>query len=196
MHDECDSPERIERAMWRDLKVFRSYTLGIVSSGYDDRFVMSSGRTTIRYSGLDYVVGFAVGLSDAQAVAKAILTILGLPPTRENLDQAFEKFDAAPIDCAIPYEIYYTDRPWGAISSVRTTSERIEAGIAVATGKYDRLTDFGKSRIDAIVPDLAQEEWWAIYGGLRMVNEHHTHFGKPVVEIRGQEERCGANVVV
>ncbi len=33
-------------------------------------------------------------------------------------------------------------------------------------------------------------------GGLRLVNEHHAHFGKPVVEIRCQDDRCGANVVV
>lgn len=184
------------RRKWYDLLVFRSCTLEIVSSGYSDRFVMGTCQTTIRHDGLDYIVGHGVGLDDMAAAAKAILAILGLPVTRENREQAYGVFAAANIDCTIPYEIYYTDRPWGEISCVRTSSERIEAGIAVAMDQYERLTDYGKAHVDAIVPALVQKEWWAIYGGLRRINEHHAHFGKPVVEIRGREERCGANVVV
>lgn len=195
MHDECDSPERIERRKWRDLKVFRSCTLEIVSSGYGDRFVMGTCRTTIRHDHLDYIVGYGLALSDAQAAAKAILTILGTDDTPENRQKAYEKYDAAFLDCAIPYEVACPDGT-GRISSVRTTSERIMAGIAVATEKYDGMTEPGKAHVDAIVPTITREEWWAIYGGLRLVNEHHAHFGKPVVEIRCQDDRCGANVVV
>lgn len=160
------------------VKITRTGTLKIVSSGYDDRYVSSECWANIRDDELN--ITFRVDLDDA---AIAYLRLSGIDTTREAIMDAAKTVRASKFTTFITAES--TTEFGYKTTTFATTSERINAGIAVCTG-YPRLNDVGRAEADRKSADLTADEWQAIYTGLDRVNRDHARRGKPIVEYQQQ----------
>ncbi len=152
-----------------EMQVSKSGTIKIVSSGYEDRYPLCRTWMNIRCG----LVTFRVDFSDQYV--PALLKLAGLELTDENYKKA------AKIVNDVKYELWFTIREKDSATAFITTSEKLRAGIAVATG-FPHLNDYGICEAKEVAQTLTKDDWKAVKFGLEEVNEEAQKNGRPVVD--------------
>ena len=145
------------------VKCCRPTNLTIVSSGYGDRFVYSETVFCIEHDGIKYRID-----TEHDRIS-AVCKIAGL-----DWSQAAEIVRCSLVVSAITYKIGKSQR------TIRTTAERLAAGIAIATG-FPGLSGIGVEWALRDGAALTSDEWDAICAGLEAINQQRESEGRPSV---------------
>ena len=156
-----------------EIDVRKRGTLKITSSGYEDRWTRADIYLEIDTDDVRFRVD---GSSQWPA---AYCKLAGLPVNSENLQRAREIIALAPLETTITYE--FTHEHGYGLRHIRSSGQRLDAGINVATGKVKTFSVDGAREALRIAADLSPDEWAAIKDGLERVNRDHERLGRPVV---------------
>lgn len=154
-------------------------TMKIISSGYADRFPLSTCWAEILSNA--HRPGFTIRLDNLDDLPAALLLANGM---REC--DADDLIEAEQIAARTRFGLLSisgereTSSGRREIFSVGTTSKRIRAGIDLCTG-FQNMNEIVVSRAKEIAKTLTAYEWYAIYSGLDAVNREHERLGKPIV---------------
>lgn len=146
------------------MNVTKSTRLQIVTSGYTDRYVASNTTYTCEWRGA------CMRWRDRQEAVSGILALIkaGDTPTDAEIKTAISAIRNA--DCAA-YALYEDGATSG---SIRTTYERLVAGIIAVTQYMDRsVTAEHYEQQLAIASTLTDEEWLVIAWGLSECNRRN-----------------------
>jgi len=155
-----------------NLRIHKCGRIDIVSSGYEDRFAMSTTWVIFEKNDIRY----RIDGDNFQHIA-AYVELAGIQAdtvTAEKYAEIAEKIHS------IPWKMSATYRDGFTTGSITTTPDRINAGIKMATG-FTGLNEVGISRATEIANTLSHNEWLVIRTGLEKINKLHTEIGKPVV---------------
>lgn len=155
------------------MKIMKSGKCEIVSSGYDDRFLMSSYDVILLVDGIEYRV-------NPDQATKAIAKMRGV--SIDNIDALSEiskELINIPTNYFATYEVASEFGHTTITAIVRPSV--ISAGIAVANG-FIRLTEYGIDRAIKGSADISESEKDFIRFGLEQVNKKHLERGKPVID--------------
>ena len=158
--------------MKTNLKTLRTGTLKIVSSGYEDRYVMGHVYLVIECDGVKYHIEDDNDRVAAYARLAGWGGITNL--TKKKIKHAVHEIVSCPV---VMNASYINGNTSGTIA---TTSDRLSAGIYAATG-YPALNERGISTYKPIAETLTKQEWMVVRSGLEQINKHHAEIGKPIV---------------
>ena len=158
--------------MKTNLKTWISGTLRIVSSGYDDRYVLSMSHLIIECDNIRY----RIDNDNDRFLAYAKLAGWDMANlTHEQISHASHETHFCEFRLSAGYE-----RPGIGSGSIITTASRLNAGIEIArenkTVNAQALAE--KSKIAAT---LNSSEWAVIETALTETNRIHSISGKPIV---------------
>lgn len=151
----------------KNLNLHRTGSIHIMSSGYADRYVVSTPHLTIERNGIEYQIH-----KDAHRVG-AVLDLAGLDHTDENVNTAIH----AIVNC--PLTEWITYQTGNGTRTFQTTSNRIESGIAVALDKSP-YNEHGMQSRREIAKKLTADEWAAIAYWLGRINDEHGETGRGI----------------
>ena len=156
-----------------ELKISIVGDIEIVSSGYSDRYALSTTWMIIESESVKYRI------DNANDRVPAVLRLAGLEMTDENWSVAYRAIQDGAFNTFATYEVISDVAI--VTGRVNTTTARLEAGIDVAIGRQN-LNEGGMEKVQEIASTLTNDEWLAIEFGLNKVNETHIRKKKPVVE--------------
>ena len=146
-------------------------TMKIISSGYADRFPLSTCWAEILPNA--YRPGFKIRIDNLADLPAALLLANGMRECdADDLREAEQIAARTRLGLLSISGERETSSGRREIFSVGTTSERIQAGIDLCAGGFPNM----------IAKTLSQYEWDAIYSGLDAVNREHERLGKPIVD--------------
>lgn len=167
-----------------DIKIRNIGICNIVSSGYDDRYVVCEGKTEIEIDRVKYQV-------DHDDFLSAYFKLTGIEENYENSLEALKILRNSPSHYqATTYYAPTKSYQYGNSSTSFFISSRdaIAAGVKVATG-FIRLNDLGIADALKNSENLTKNEWVFIKQSLEKINEDHAKQGKPAVEINIPEDK-------
>ena len=156
----------------KKLKCWRAGTIKIVSSGYADRYALSTVWTNIEKNGVRYRI------DSANQAGLAYIELSGMD------FQAMTEKDFADVSLVIhrsEFNLSATYKNGATTGTIRTTSGRLNAGIKMATG-FPGLNEIGIAHATETANTLSREEWLCVRTGLEAINKTHAETGRPVVE--------------
>ena len=155
-------------------------TLKIISSGYADRFPLSTYWAEIMPNA--YRPGFKIRIDDLADLPAALLLANGMRECdADDLREAVQIAARTRLGLLSISGERETSSGRREIFSVGTTSKRIQAGIDLCTG-FPNMRELFAAEQKEIAKTLTEYEWDAIYSGLDAVNREHDRVGKPIVD--------------
>ena len=155
-------------------------TMKIISSGYADRFPLSTCWAEILPNA--YRPWFKIRIDNLADLPAALLLANGMRECdADDLKAATRIASMTRFGLLSISGERITKGGFREIFSIGTTSKRIQAGIDQCTG-FPNMNEIGASRAKEIAETLTEYEWDAIYSGLDAVNREHERLGKPIVD--------------
>jgi hypothetical protein len=162
-----------------NIKIFRTGTLKIVSSGGTDRYITDDIHLVIVCNGISYSI-----YNKDQYAAAYLWISEGLTPGEDYLNPVgkWKKTLDIVSQSSVATYAYYARNLWNhwRHEKVKTTHDRLQAGIYKATG-YPNLLEDEIEKVKKIADTLTELEWLIIKTGLEEINENHKKHQKPVV---------------
>lgn len=154
-----------------EMEIRRVGKVAIVSSGYEDRYPLARIWLSIRCDMVTYRI------DNEHDRVEALLRIAGFPVTPESALIALSAINSSPFHITGTWE----NEDGSLAGSCKTSSGRLTAGIAVATG-FPTLNEYGIANAKKDAANLTENEWKIIETGLRKINDTHRKQGRPVVD--------------
>lgn len=153
----------------KDIKIYRTGTLEIVSSGYSDRWCMADVWLVIESDGICFRIDTD---SDREG---AILQLMGCEYTTENIQIAARLIAKSDLELRGSYT------KGNMSASIKLDAAKIRAGIDIVTGCRN-LNELGIKHAKELSKNWTEHELNFIECGLTVINKRHAERGLTVVD--------------